>query len=69
MIQKPSHMFFSRGPGSHATPALRNCLAQLLHQYPAFSKVATLCGSAYLLYIAYSIIKSVLAKKTATHSV
>lgn len=41
-------------------------LAALLHQYPAFSKVATLCGSAYLLYIAYSIIKSVLAKNTGT---
>ncbi|WP_411566023.1 LysE family translocator [Pseudomonas orientalis] len=41
-------------------------LAALLHQYPAFSKVATLCGSAYLLYIAYSIIKSVLAKHTGT---
>ncbi len=31
-----------------------------------YSKVATLCGSAYLLYIAYSIIKSVLAKNTGT---
>ncbi|NVZ28620.1 LysE family translocator [Pseudomonas gingeri] len=41
-------------------------LAALLHQYPAFSKVATLCGSAYLLYIAYSIIRSVLAKSTGT---
>lgn len=39
-------------------------LAALLHQYPAFSKMATLCGSAYLLYIAYGIIKSVMAKKT-----
>lgn len=41
-------------------------LAALLHQYPAFSRVATLCGSAYLLYIAYGIIKSVLAKNTGT---
>lgn len=37
-------------------------LAVLLDQYPAFSKAATLAGSLYLLYIAYSIIRSVLAR-------
>lgn len=43
-------------------------LAALLAQYPGFSDVATLCGSAYLLYIAYVIIKSVLQKGAGGNS-
>jgi threonine/homoserine/homoserine lactone efflux protein len=43
-------------------------LAALLAQYPGFSDVATLCGSAYLLHIAYVIIKSVLQKGAGGNS-